>query len=111
LLERGDVLWRRIGREYDLLLRFVERVERVEELFLRSLFAGEKLDVVEQKRVDGAITIPELLHLVVTDRGDQLRDERVGRHVHDFQARTRVAHLLTDRLNQMGLAEAGAAVD
>ena len=111
LFERRDLFRRRVGGEDDLLLRFVERVEGVEELFLRPFLAGEELDVVEQQRVDGAIAIAELLHPVVADRGDQLGDERVGRHVDDLHARVRVADLLADRLDQMRLAEAGAAVD
>ena len=84
LFERGDLFRRTIGGEDDLLLRLVERVERVEELFLRPLLAGDELDVVEQQRVDGAIAVAERLHLVVADRGDQLGHERVGGHVDDL---------------------------
>ena len=57
LLQRGDVFRRRVGGEHDLLLRFVECVERMEELFLRPFLAGDELDVVEQQGVDLAIAI------------------------------------------------------
>ena len=41
------------------LLAVVERVEGVEELLLRALLAGEKLDVVDQEQVDVAIALLE----------------------------------------------------
>ena len=87
LLERRNVFRRSVGGEHDLFLRLVECVEGVKELFLRPLFAGKELNVVEQKRIDGAISISELLHLVVADRSDELGHERIGRHVDDFQSR------------------------
>ncbi len=58
-LQKELQLCQGVRGEDDLLLCFVERIERVEELFLRPLLAGEKLDVVEKERVDGAITIAE----------------------------------------------------
>ena len=35
-------------------LAFEQRVEGVEKLFLRRVLAGEKLDVVDQQRVDAS---------------------------------------------------------
>ena len=47
-LERLDLLGRPVARDDELLLRLVERVEGVEELFLSLFLALEKLDVVDQ---------------------------------------------------------------
>src|SRR5207237_6379104 len=110
-LERGDVFRRRVRGEDDLPLRLVQRVERVEELLLRPFLPGQELDVVEEERVGGAVAIAELLHAVVADRRDQLRDEGVGRHVDDLEPWIPFADLLCYGLDQMRLAEAGAAVD
>ena len=69
---------RRVGREYDLLLRLVKGVKRVKELLLRPFLPGQELDVVEQKGVDLSIAVAKLLHPVVANRRDQLGHKRVG---------------------------------
>src|SRR6185369_82050 len=111
LLECGDVLRLRVRREHDLLLVLVQRVEGVEELLLRPFLAGEKLDVVEQEGVDGAVTLAERRHLVVADRGDQVGDEAVGRHVDDLLPGVFLADPLADGLDQVRLAEARSTID
>ena len=83
----------------------------MEELLLRPLFAGQELDVIEEKRIDSAIAITKRLHLVVANRGNEFCDERVGGHVDDFHPRTDLTNLLPDGLDQMGLTEARATVD
>ena len=40
-----------VGREHDLLVRLVERVERVEELVLRAVLVRQELDVVDEQHV------------------------------------------------------------
>ena len=60
LLELLRVL---VARDDDLLVRLVERVERVEELFLRLRLAGEELDVVDEEQVALlAVARAELVH-------------------------------------------------
>ena len=54
-------------RDHDLLAVLVQRVERVEELFLRPLFAGDELDVVDQQHVDAPVAVAELVDLVLLD--------------------------------------------
>ena len=46
---RCELLRVLVARDDDLLVGVVERVERVEELFLRLLAAGEELDVVDER--------------------------------------------------------------
>ena len=56
---------RLVGADDDLLVRVVQRVERVEELLLRALGALQELDVVDEQQVDRAVAALEGLHLVV----------------------------------------------
>ena len=70
---------------HDLLLRVVERVERVEELGLRAFLAGEELDVVDEQHVDAAVALAEVEDAVVADRVDHLVHEPLGRDVGELQ--------------------------
>src|ERR1700722_2358546 len=65
LLESIDFLRVAIAGEDDLVLTFEELVEGVEEFFLRALFAGEELNVVDEKRVQRAVRGLELVNRVV----------------------------------------------
>jgi hypothetical protein len=49
--EPRDFLRIAIAGEDHLLLSLEQRIERVEELFLRTFLAGEELDVVDQQRI------------------------------------------------------------
>ena len=67
LLERDDLLRRPVRAQDDLLAVLVDRVERVEELFLRPLLVGDELDVVDEEQVDPAVAGPELVDLALLD--------------------------------------------
>ena len=54
LLHALELLRVLVARDDDLLVGRVERVERVEELFLRLLAPGEELDVVDEQQVAAA---------------------------------------------------------
>ncbi len=81
--ERLNLFGRTVGRDNELAARFVQCVERVEELFLRRFFAGEKLDVVDQQNVDLAIAIAKLRRPVVLQRDDELVGELLAGEVDD----------------------------
>src|SRR5512132_658053 len=88
-----------------------ERVERMEKFLLRPLLTTEKLNVVNQKKVGLAITLPEFYQLTVLDRVDELVDEQLTRdvdHLHVFPFRP---DKLADGLHEMGLAQTDAAVN
>ena len=72
---------RAVAAEDDLLLRVVQRVERVEELGLRAFLASEELDVIDEQHVDGAVALAEVEHAVVADGVDHLVHEPLGRDV------------------------------
>ena len=84
LLEAFDFLRIAIAGEDHLLLPFEQRVERVEELFLRTVLAGEELDVVDQQRVERAVRLLELVDRVVLQGADHVADEALGVHVGDL---------------------------
>src|SRR5581483_7841917 len=81
LLEGGDVARRAVARHDDLRARLVERVERVEELFLDPLLVLEELDVVDQQYVVGAVALLEALDALVAERVDEVVHERLARNV------------------------------
>jgi len=89
--------------------RLVEGVEGVEELLLGALLAGEDVHVVEEQHLDGPVRLAEVGHLLHADGVDQLVDEVLGRDVANPGARRPRQHLVADRVEEMGLAEAGAA--
>src|SRR5215472_8996210 len=88
-----------------------ECVERMEKFLLRTLLTTKKLNVVDQKHVRLAITLPEFHKVTVLDRVDELVDEQLTRdvdHLHVFPFRP---DELADGLHQMGLAQADPAVN
>ena len=100
----------RSERQHDLLAVLVDRVERVEELFLGPLLVGDELDVVDEEEVDPAVAGPELVDLALLDRGDELVGELLARRVDDALARELGDDLVADGVHQVGLAEADPAV-
>ena len=86
-------------------------VERVEELLLRALPAGEQLHVIEDQDVDPPEALLELAHPVVAQRGDQVVDEGLRREVADLQGGLLLLDLVADGVHQVRLAETHTAVD
>ena len=112
LLEPAHLAHRPVAGQDDLLAGLVERVEGVEELLLDALLASEELHVVDQQDVvAGAVALLELVEPLVAERLDELVRERLGGDVARHEVGMLGAHVLADRLQQVRLAEAGAAVD
>ena len=88
----------------------MDRVERVEELLLGAFLAGNELDVIDEQHVDPPIAVPELLALLSADRVDELIGEFLAGRVRDALLRVAGQHRMTDRVHQMRLAEATAAI-
>ena len=90
----------------------MQRIEGVEELLLRLLLALQELDVVDEQDVDVvAVAALERRGAVVTDRVDEVVRELLGADVSHPQLRVVVVHVVTDRVQQVGLAEPRVAVD
>ena len=113
VLEPGKVGGRLVGRDDDLLARIDQRIEGMEELFLRVVLADQELQIVDHQDIDAAQLLLELDGGLVADRGNEAVHEAFGRHVDD-RGRMLAAppvELPADRVHQMCLAEADAAVE
>ena len=110
LLEGQDGLRRPIRAQDDLLAVLMDRIERMEELFLRPLLVRDELDVVDQQQVDPAIARAELVDLALLDARDEFVRELLGRRVHDALAREAGDDLVADRVHQVGLAQPDPAI-
>ena len=100
-----------VGADDDLLARVVQGVEGVEEFLLGLLLAGDELDVVDEQDVSAAVFGLEGLHALIAHAGDELVGEFLGGDIlHPFVG-VLFQHRVTDGVHQMGLAQAGAAVD
>ena len=106
-----ELLGRPVGGEHDLLVGVVEGVEGVEELLLRLDLALEELDVVDEQHVDVAVAALEAVLPVVADRVDELVGELLAGHVAHLGAGVEAADVVSDGVQQVGLAESGVAVD
>ncbi len=111
LLEPVDLLRVAVAGEDHLVLALEQRVERVEELFLRALLAGEELDVVDQQRIERAVRGLEFVDGVVLQRPHHVADEALRVHVGDARLRIALLHQVRDGVHQVGLAQTDAAVD
>ena len=78
--------------------------------WVRSL-PGEELDVVDEQHVDVAELVAEAGHLVVAQRVDHVVRELLAGDVADGGLRRAALDLVADRLHQVSLAHADAAVE
>jgi hypothetical protein len=111
LLQGRDLSRRTVRRDHQLAAGLVDRVEGVEELLLDPLLVLEELDVVDQEQVVGAVALLEALDPLVAEGVDEVVHEGLARHVAHGELALMLADVLRDRLQEVGLAESGAAVD
>ena len=100
-----------VGGEHELGAGALERVEGVEELLLGADLALEELDVVDEQDVDVAVGGLERLDRAALERADELVGEGLGGGVEDGEPAAVVAHVVGDRVQEVGLAEPGRAAD
>ena len=82
----------------------------MKELFLRPFLAGQKLDVVDHQHIDVPIALPEVHHLVIANRVDDLVGELLGRQIGDPEIGS-FRHMIADRVQQMRLSKAHPPID
>ncbi len=109
--KRDELLGRTVAGDDDLLVRVVQRVERVEELFLRLLLVLQELDVVDQQHVDVAVAPAEALGLAVANRVDEVVGELLGADVPHARAGEQAHRVVADGVQQVCLAKTRLAVD
>ena len=71
----------------------------------------EELDVVDEQDVDAAVGGLERLHAAAVQRADEVVGERLDGRVAGGQAVAVLVDVVGDRVQQVGLAEAGRAAD
>ena len=99
-----------VAGENDLLPAFKQRVEGMEELFLRALFLGKELNIVNQQRIDRTVITLEVVDGVHLQRLDHIGDETLGMQIHDSGSRILLQQMVTNRVHQVGLAQANAPI-
>ena len=111
VLQAEHLLGRAVGGEDDLLFQLVQGVEGMEHLLLGRVPAGDELHVVHQEHVGAPVFLPEFGVAALADGLDQLVGEGVALDVHHLIVRVVVVDGVGDGVQQMGLAQAGLAVD
>jgi hypothetical protein len=89
----------------------MQRIESVEELLLNALLAGEKLNVINQQHIRLPVFFAEDDELVVLNGVNILIGEFFRREVRDARALFVPDHVLADRVQQVGFAQADSAVE
>src|SRR6185312_5314649 len=110
-LDARDLLRVGVAGNHHLLARFDQRVEQVEELLLRAALAVEKLDVVDQQKVERPVIALEIVERLVLVGANDIGHVGLGMDVADLRGRIVGEDLVADRLDKMRLAEPDAAVD
>ena len=83
----------------------------MEEFLLCPLFSCDELNVIDQQEVDRPVARAEGGRVVVADRIDELIGEVLGRTIDDHRAGKQANSPVTNRVEQVRLAEADAAID
>src|SRR5258705_12772254 len=83
----------------------------MEELLLCPLFSLDELNVIDQKEVDRPVACAEGGRVIVADCIDELIGEVLARTIEDCRAGKQVTSPVTNRVEQVRLAEADAAID
>ena len=78
---------------------------------LRAFLVADELDVVDQQHVGGAEALLERHRVLLADRLNELVHETFGREVENAPPRLAAAQAPCDRVHEVGLAEADAAVE
>ena len=89
----------------------MQRVESVEKFLLNAFLAGEELDVVNQQHVRLAVFFAEFDELVVLNSINVFVCEFFGGEIGHARALFVADDVLADGMEQMGLAQADAAVE
>jgi hypothetical protein len=100
LLQPVDLARGAVGGDDDLLVLVDQRVERVEELVLGRVLAGDELHVVHHQQVHGAEQLLEAVHLLEPQRRDEPVHELLGRQVQHPRGGVVRAHLPGDGVHQ-----------
>src|SRR6266699_882715 len=99
VFEIGNLRGRTITREHDLFVTVEEGIKGVKKFLLRPLFAGEKLNIVDQEQIGLAVTFAEFHQSIVLNRVDKFVDEELAREIHHFGGFLLCPKILADGLH------------
>src|SRR3546814_7061499 len=94
--------------DLDLAVLVDQRVEGMEELFLRGFLAADELDIVDHQHVDRTELVLERHRVPEAQGTDELVHELLGGHVQHAALRMVLPQVPGDGVHQMGLAQADA---
>ena len=83
----------------------------MEKFLLRTLLAGDKLNIVNQKQVSHAVLAAEGLHIAFLNRGDQFVGEILAFYINNAEIRVRTANHIADCIQKVGFAQTGLTIN
>src|SRR6185436_7055752 len=89
----------------------MQRIERVEKLFLYSLLPCQKLNVVDQQHICLAIFFPEPDQLTVLYAVDVFIGELFRRDIGHPRSFAMIDDILSDRMQEVGFTQTDASVE
>ena len=98
-------------RNDDLLVTIDQRIERVEELFLCAVLAGDELDIIDHQNIDSTENLFEIHHLAVAQGLHEPVHELFCRKVDHVQIGALGLQFPCDSMHQVRLAQADTTVE
>ena len=83
----------------------------MEKFLLRKLLGCQKLNIIHQQKINGAMLVAKGLVALFADGGNQLVGELFTGGIEHLFIRIMLHKIVANRLEQMGFAETAAAVD
>jgi hypothetical protein len=111
LFERGNLGRGAIGTKNDLFAVIIKGIKGVEEFFLALLAFAQELDVVDYQHIDSAELALKAGQVSFFDTPDKSVDKLFTTQELDYRTIEFSLGFKADRLQKMGLAQAGIAVD
>ena len=105
-----DLARRAVGGNHDLFALIHQRVERVEELFLRRFLAGDELDIIDHQHLDGAEHFLEIHHGAFAQGLHEAIHELFSREIQHAGLGAAGADISGDGVHQVRLAQTHAAI-
>jgi len=93
-----------------LFAAFIQRIEGVEKFLLGAFLAGDELDIIHGQQVGLAVFFLELGGGAVADGQNQLIGEFLALDIQELIIRVILAYLAADGIDEVGFAQAAAAV-
>ncbi|MNH16116.1 hypothetical protein D3C79_757460 [compost metagenome] len=82
----------------------------MEELFLRTLFIGKKLDVIDQQRIDRTVITLKFFNGIVLQGFDHVLNKAFRVHIDHFGVGLAGHDAVAYRVQQVSFTQAGAAI-